>query len=507
MKLTSRLIIHILLSLAVVVVPLSLYQLYSLFKNSYENTYQDNFQVIRSFATPVADALWSLDHNYMKQLTTSVVLSATITRVEVYDEELNLYTSAEKKIGQNKITQDHFAQLVPSAELSRLRMGQSSAYREKNGGAAYARVAIPIISAQGLDTEPTFHGVLAVEYSLSSINQDILYRILQNALIIAIFTLVVSLILFSSLKRTVVNPLSDVLKAMREMPNNRSVRLKPRPSHSSEFVGIYETFNDMVENLEGKENVINEQRKQMVQSSKMSALGEMAAGIAHEINNPLAIIVGYTHIVRELIKRNEADKSEIIRNLNKIQETTDRISKIIQGLRIFSRNSTSDARKWVPLNGIVENTLEFCSQRFKNRGIDLILDPAPAVEIFCRDSQIIQVLLNLLNNAFDAVHQQADPPWMRISFSCTSELLSIQITDSGPGIPTEVAEKIMQPFFTTKEVGRGTGLGLSISKGIIEEHGGFLRFNRQNPQTQFVIEFPETLFRQLKSKNSPDLIL
>ncbi len=503
MKLTLRLMIQILASLAVVVLPLSAFQLYSLFESSYEDSYHDNFHVIQSFSAPVSEAIWSLDKAYMKHLTTSLVLSGTISRVEIYDEDLNLFAAANKLSNQSQIT-DPEPGLLPPAELSRLRSGQNSLYREKPRK-ALGRLAIPILSIQGSEAMPSFRGVLAIEYSLKSVNQKMLYQILQNALMITIFTLVVSLILFYSLKRSVITPLFELLKAMRLMPNDRSVRLDPTATHTTEIAKIYQTFNNMVEDLQKKENVITEQRKQMVQSSKMSALGEMAAGIAHEINNPLAIIVGYNHIVRELVKRDQPDKPEIFRNLSKIQETTDRISKIIQGLRTFSRNTTSDPREWNSLKVIIENALEFCAQRLKNHGIDLILDPVPAVELFCRDSQMIQVLLNLLNNAFDAVQEHVDDSWIRISFAVNKDGLTIQVTDSGPGIPAMVAEKVMQPFFTTKEVGKGTGLGLSISKGIIEEHGGQLLFNRQNPHTQFVIEMPTHIFRDLQKNDEKGL--
>ncbi len=108
-----------------------------------------------------------------------------------------------------------------------------------------------------------------------------------------------------------------------------------------------------------------------------------------------------------------------------------------------------------------------------------------------RPTQISQVLLNLLNNSFDAIEERAEK-WIRVRFEINSnkKILIIKVTDSGDGIPNEIVHKMMNPFFTTKDIGKGTGLGLSISKGIIEEHGGHLIYNAQSKNTEFVVELP-----------------
>ena len=227
----------------------------------------------------------------------------------------------------------------------------------------------------------------------------------------------------------------------------------------------------------------------LVQASKMSTLGEMAGGIAHEINNPLAIISGKAHQLKSQLMRNGLDPESGIRNLEKIEATALRISKIIRGLRSFSRNSDHDPFIPTPLNSIIEDTLELCRERFKNHSIELRVSEIPDLSFSCRSAQISQVLLNLLNNAHDAIETK-DEKWVALEIFHDAETLTVQVTDSGNGIPPAVVEKMMQPFFTTKEVGKGTGLGLSISKGIIEEHGGTLSLDSECPNTRFIVQIP-----------------
>lgn len=222
------------------------------------------------------------------------------------------------------------------------------------------------------------------------------------------------------------------------------------------------------------ESQLEEQRKMLIQTSKMSALGEMASGIAHEINNPLSVVYGEAEDLRELATLEKLNFDEIARIALKIEATTERIARIIKGLRTFARDSSEEPFLAVNLREVMEDTLVFCRERFLTQGTELTVMPIPnTLEIECRRIQLSQVLLNLLNNAFDAL-QGRDHRQIRVEWKEMGNELEILVGDNGPGIPEAIRDKIFQPFFSTKEVGKGTGLGLSIAKGIVEAHQGTL---------------------------------
>lgn len=235
---------------------------------------------------------------------------------------------------------------------------------------------------------------------------------------------------------------------------------------------------------------LDERKKMDVQNAKLTSLGEMASGIAHEINNPLAVILARSSLMRKQIDRNQYDPEVFKENLQKINITVDRIAKIIKGLKSFSRNADQDAFIATPVKTIVENTLELCNEKFRFQLVMLKVDPIPDISIECRESQLVQVLLNLLNNAYDAVEKNGER-WVQLSFNMMkTNMITITVTDSGNGIPERIAQNIMQPFYTTKDVGKGTGLGLSISKGIVDDHRGEIYLDRKYQHTRFVINLP-----------------
>ena len=215
----------------------------------------------------------------------------------------------------------------------------------------------------------------------------------------------------------------------------------------------------------------------------------MASGIAHEINNPLAIIQGKASQMLKRIQNNEFEKEYLLKEISKIEFNTQRINKIIKGLRTFSRQGENDPIQEFTFQSLLDDVLELCSERFKYQGVELKIQGELDIKIFGQPTQLAQVLLNLINNAHDAVINLTEK-WISIEVSKNSYSILIKIIDSGRGIPLEIADKIMQPFFTTKEVGVGTGLGLSISKGIIDSHRGKLYLDTNGPNTCFVIELP-----------------
>lgn len=239
-----------------------------------------------------------------------------------------------------------------------------------------------------------------------------------------------------------------------------------------------------------------ESQQALIQTAKMTSLGEMAAGIAHEINTPLAIIVSATDQVKELFKNNAKEKAFL--RLEKIQSTALRIAQIVRGLRTFSRSSEEDSSANTHLQQIILDTISLCSEKFKIRGTSLDFKMHHDPEVLCIPTQLSQVILNLLNNSLDAT-ETLPTKWVKIDLSGDSTKCFIKITDSGHGISTAIQNKIMQPFFTTKDVGKGTGLGLSISKGIIDSFKGRLFYDTTSPNTCFIIELPIAFVEKSKS--------
>ncbi len=231
------------------------------------------------------------------------------------------------------------------------------------------------------------------------------------------------------------------------------------------------------------------ERNKNILSSRVATLGEMVGSIAHEICNPLAVIMGRIYIAKEKVKKGSPPE-ELLSEFEKIEKTIQRISKIIQGLRSLSGGLHADADEEVLLKDLIEDSLDLCRSRFEDYDIQLRVQPPPeSLQLFCRPVQIVQVLVNLLNNAHDAVFLCLEK-WVDISWFETSSGVAIIIKDSGPGIPPQFRDKITMPFFSTKEVGQGCGLGLSISKKIMQEHEGVLSLVEEAQHTTFMIELP-----------------
>ena len=241
------------------------------------------------------------------------------------------------------------------------------------------------------------------------------------------------------------------------------------------------------------ENITHRKEAEMriTQSSKLSALGEMAGGIAHEINNPLSIIKGYIDLLKRHFSRQTLTPELMLQYIDKMDNTVSRISKIVNGMRRFSRESSMDEKSITSLNKIIEETLDICLERINNNGTALKFIPfeSPA-KVLCRPVEVSQVILNLINNAFQAI-STFPHPWIEIRCEEMPDFYRIKVIDCGEGIPSFIRQKLFQPFFTTKDIGVGTGLGLSISRGIIQEHDGKLYYQDEAPNTTFVIELPK----------------
>ena len=269
--------------------------------------------------------------------------------------------------------------------------------------------------------------------------------------------------------------------------------IKPWKDADGSVSGVIMMIEDVTDKKEAE--------VRLSQASKLSALGEMAGGIAHEINNPLSIIKGYLDLIKKHHNRGTLDNEVLETYLGKMDFTVGRISRIVNGMRRFSRESSLDEKGAHPIVKIIEDTFDICQEKINNSGILLELDVhSRDTYILCRPVEISQVFLNLINNSFYAVADD-NHPWIKVDVKKREKNVVVEVSDSGLGIEPSVRQKLFQPFFTTKEVGEGTGLGLSISKGIIEEHGGNIYYDNTKPNTTFVIEFP--MLDMEGTQNSP----
>ncbi len=243
--------------------------------------------------------------------------------------------------------------------------------------------------------------------------------------------------------------------------------------------------------LKEAQQTIIDQQSQLIANSKLSAIGEMAATITHEINNPLGVILGRCEMIKSLIQREDVDLTNLNRLVDTIDITAKRIEKIIKSMRTLSHEGRADPVYITPVETIIDGLMDLFSEKFQSHGIQLTTnDYDKSIDFECRSHEIMQVLVNLMNNSFDAIVDK-EKKWLRIDAQKNGHNVEISIMDSGPGIAVETLKKLFMPFFSTKKVQYGTGLGLSISRSLIQKHHGRLDYDLLSPFTRFVITLPQ----------------
>jgi len=273
----------------------------------------------------------------------------------------------------------------------------------------------------------------------------------------------------------ITQPVNRLIKASQEVSDGN---LNPEigPISSDEIGVLQKTFRNMIASLEDRDRRRKaESDNRLLQSEKQASIGRLAAGVAHEINNPLTGVLTYTHM---LLRRKDLGE-DIRSDLEVIVQSTERVRKIVKGLLDFSRQTKLD-REPTDVNRLVSSTVSMMENQALVKGVSINFNHGETLPQVTLDrSQIQSVLLNLILNALDATE-----PGDTINIYTTTGLsasepgqtgVEITIADNGCGIPPENLDKLFDPFFTTKEVGQGTGLGLSVSLGIIHEHGGTIR--------------------------------
>jgi signal transduction histidine kinase len=285
---------------------------------------------------------------------------------------------------------------------------------------------------------------------------------------------------------------ADDRQLLLTLANQSSIAIENAKAFD-EIAKLNETLEARVE---ARTRELRDTQAQLMQSEKMRTLGQLVAGVAHELNNPIGFVHANLQLLDEyIVKLVEAQQAggdtsrsrdAITKLLMRSREGTERVKKIVQDLRTFSRMDHAELQD-ADLHEEIDRTLALMEPRFKS-GIEVVRDYGEIPRVRCYAGQLNQVFLNLLMNACDAMKDEG-----KISIRSARGPLGVRLefSDDGPGIPEDVRSRIFDPFFTTKPVGEGTGLGLSLSHGIIERHGGVIAVESLPGQgTTFVIDLP-----------------
>lgn len=231
------------------------------------------------------------------------------------------------------------------------------------------------------------------------------------------------------------------------------------------------------------------QRDLLEESAKFQSLGQMASTLAHDINNPLFTIQGKLHQMRNLLSRDQLDLEKCDQIVESVETTILKLSQMVKGISTFAREGRGDQMVSVSVAELLESNLALAIDRIKSSGIELEISIDPSAHLICYPSFISRVILNLLNNAIDAL-ESAQTKKIEVKAWSEKNWINISVTDTGGGVSKDLEKKIFEPFFTTKTLGKGTGLGLSISKGLAEVHEGGLIYQRIDQKTVFLLKIP-----------------
>jgi two-component system NtrC family sensor kinase len=291
-----------------------------------------------------------------------------------------------------------------------------------------------------------------------------------------------------------IRPLADALEAILrgEQVDNLELQIMRGNGNAGQFSVNLSPMRDEQGNINSIVVVMTditdsaELRGQLVHAEKMAAVGQLVSGVAHEVNNPLTAILGFA----DLLMENPEIPESARKDLRVILQEAQRTKQIVQNLLSFARQMPPQ-RNPVQLNLILRRTIQLRAYDFNSHGVEIIEHLDEVLPDVMGDAhQLQQVFLNILNNAYDAVHEIGRPARIEIMSTKSGEAVEVSFRDNGYGISHP--DRIFDPFFTTKEVGKGTGLGLSICYGIVKEHGGEIlcHNNTDGPGATFVVRFP-----------------
>jgi len=366
-------------------------------------------------------------------------------------------------------------------DIGRAVLGEGRRWqgRRLEGGEWYIAAFEPLRDLRGQTVGMIYVGVPERRYTLAR---------RKTALVFAAVTfagMVVAAAISFALAAGVMRPLRELARGVSQFSSgNLDYRIKV--DSRGPLGELAETFNRMGESIKERDERIKKDAQEMMEAKRLATLGQLAAGVAHEINNPLGGITVYAHLLCEDLAAEDPRTG----NVSKIINEADRCKKIVKGLLDYSRQ-TSIQKESADVNSVLDAAVSLVAQQEAFRKIAVKRNLAaelPPVKVDI--SQIEEVFTNVLLNAAEAMGGKGEIS-IRTFLSGGGTRLLVKISDTGPGIPHDSLEQIFEPFFTSKEAGHGTGLGLAISYGIVENHGGtILAENNPTGGATFTVELP-----------------
>ena len=338
-------------------------------------------------------------------------------------------------------------------------------------------------------TSPGFHFVLLSSYEARLDAMEMTrYRVLG----ISLAGIVVSALVVWFFIGRVTRPLRDLRDSAEAVGRGDFSRRVDRFS-KDEFGELAVTFNQMTTNLQSSRveleramQTLKSTQEQLIQSEKLSAVGQFVAGVAHELNNPLTAVIGFS----ELLQTAQVD-DKTKGHLERIAKSAHRCHKIVHSLLSFARQE-APVRKLVDLHTVIDEVLEIMAYDLRTSNVSVVREFAPTVpQIMADPHQLQQVFVNILGNARQAIEPFSQEGRIVIRTHSDEGWVVVEFQDNGPGIKPQHLARIFDPFFTTKPAGKGTGLGLSLSYGLIQEHGGKISAQSEPGHgATFIIELP-----------------
>lgn len=248
---------------------------------------------------------------------------------------------------------------------------------------------------------------------------------------------------------------------------------------------------DMTKHMQ-LEQYLDDEKYRLLATQRLNSLAGVASGLAHEINNPLAIISGYAEQLFNQAEKGTLSPERLLYTARKLIDTCNRCHRIIESVKTFARDGSRDSFQTCSVNEWVDSTFALCRERYQSMGVALEWQPLTVDVTFeGRLLPLVQSLFNLLTNAFEAA-VNCSSPRVKVSCEVKGSMVYVHVEDNGPGIPESNRVSIFEPFFTTKDQSRSVGIGLSTAKGMIEDHQGQLTFTELAGLTRFTICVPKS---------------